>query len=92
MKKILYVFSLYGRSSRYATPERETERDFVMHMHGTAIKRAPPPPRATFIPNTDMPFRRGAKTANNNGQDSFYIVRRAASTGMCQQKFREIEF
>ena len=54
-----------------------------MHMHGTAIKRAPPPPRATFIPNTDMPFRRGAKTANNNAQDSFYIVRRAASTGHC---------
>ena len=53
-----------------------------MHMHGAAIKRAPPPPRATFIPNTDMPFRRSAKTSNNNGQESFYIVRRAASTGM----------
>ena len=73
--------SLYGsnRNSRYTTPE--PERDFVMHVHGAARARAPAPaPRATFIANTDMPFRRPKKVTNTN-QESWYLVRRASSTG-----------
>ena len=52
-----------------------------MHVHGAARARAPAPaPRATFIANTDMPFRRPKKVTNTN-QESWYLVRRASSTG-----------
>ena len=52
-----------------------------MHMHGGLSSRRPQPQRATFVANTDMPFRRSQRSAIGNNQEYGYFVRRAASTG-----------